>query len=88
MFAFLVRLKNLLGIGKELLAFVRQMNLFAEAVEKLAIQLPLQRLDPGGDGRLGQKEHIRRLVEAAVVIDVHKGFEIFDIQETSTSYGL
>lgn len=83
-FPFLESLEDLLSVGKELFAFVRQMNLFTQTVEQPAVELPLQRLDACGHRRLGQKQDVCRLIEAAVVMDVDKSLDIFDVQANTS----
>ncbi|MNI60867.1 hypothetical protein D3C73_1161070 [compost metagenome] len=79
MLALLQRLQNLLGIRKKLLPLLRQLNLLAQPIEQPAIQLPLQRLDAGRHRGLGQEQHLRRLVKAAIVMDVDESLQILDV---------
>lgn len=80
MFTVLVDLQNLLCIGEELAAFIRKVNLLAQPVEYSAIQLPFKRLDTGRHCRLGDVEYICGFVEASVVVDVDKGFNVLNVQ--------
>ncbi|MNI35083.1 hypothetical protein D3C73_890940 [compost metagenome] len=80
MFARLIDLKNLLGIGQELPAFIREINLLPHPVEDSAIQLAFKRLYAGSNCRLGNIQNIRCLIEAPVVVDIDERFDIFNVQ--------
>lgn len=86
MLALLVSLENLLGIGEKLLAFFRQMDLFTQTVEQSAVELAFKRLNAGSDCGLRQEQDIRRLVEAAVMVDVHKSLNVFDVQGNTPKF--
>lgn len=79
MLAGLIDLENLLGIGEELLAFIGEINLLAQPVKYPAIQLPFERLYTGGNCRLRDIQDFGRFIEASIMVDVHKGLNIFNV---------
>ncbi|MNE79861.1 hypothetical protein D3C80_1763840 [compost metagenome] len=79
MLAALIDLENLLGVRQKLFAFIRKMNLLAQAVEHPAIQLPLQRLNTGRYRRLRNIQHLGRFIEASIMVDVDKRLNIINI---------
>ncbi|MNM80433.1 hypothetical protein D3C81_924030 [compost metagenome] len=81
MFPLLICLEDLLGVRKELFAFVRQLNLFPQAIEQPGIQLPFERLNSRGYRRLRKKQHLRSFVEATVMINVNKRLDMIDVQK-------
>ena len=72
-------LQDAQGIGEEGLAGVGQPHPPSAALEQLLPQLPLQRLDAGGDGGLSELEGLGGLAEAVELRYLHERFYLTQV---------
>ena len=73
------RLQGAMGVGQEGDAGVGEADGAPHALEERLAQFALQRLDPGGDGGLGQIERVRRLGEGQQGGHLHERFQPTDL---------